>query len=688
MSAGESGRDWASGPNAKDLLEGLLERLPVAAVLLDRMLGIKGANALAESLFRVPCEQLIDRPLGAFVAASRVGGVAALVEARLCGSDGDDELLVPIRCGDGREELVEISVGARIETAAPAVVQVTLRPSVARSSESSLLQSIIDGSRDAVLAVDVDRRVLAVNRRFFELWQLEPDLVEIGDLSPALSDAQRSKIIDPDAFESALRWGHDHPEVDQTLEVPLIDGRLLIGYAVSLFDRSGRYLGRVWYMHDETQRRASESQREQLMSQLARAEEAQRFLLDASDVLARSTGFLETLESLAKIAVPRLGDLCLIDVVSEERGGSIERVAAVHADSERMGLVRMLRRYPPDPKGQHPSARAMRERSSQWSREMSEAFLRDTVRDDEHFELLAQLDFSSYMAVPLVVNDRALGAIILVSTGSRRRVGPDDLALAENLAGRVALVVAKERRYDLEHNASHALQASLLPRRLPRVPGLELAVRYVPGTRDMEVGGDFWDVAVLSSGEIAVAVGDVAGHDMAAAATMAQLRSALRALREYSKSPDELIRLLHHSWSQLELERIATAVFARVHPGHGSLTIATAGHPPPVIVEEKRAWFAPLDPATPFGAVATDRGAWRGTLAPGAAAVFYTDGLVEDRALSIDQGMGRLLKVVAEAPSYRPEELADHVLSSLSGEDRADDVALLVMYRERCDETR
>jgi serine/threonine-protein kinase RsbW len=358
-------------------------------------------------------------------------------------------------------------------------------------------------------------------------------------------------------------------------------------------------------------------------------------------------------------------------------------MAAVHADSARQGLADHLYRYPPDAAGDHPSIQAIREATSRYSPEMTAQFLRSTTRDDEHYRLLEDLGFESYMTVPLVFETEPLGAVTLVSAGSGRRFGPADLALAEDLAARVAGVVAKERRYEGQRAVSHTLQISLLPSEVPAVPaGYEVAVRYLPGTLDAEVGGDFWDVSVLPNGDLALAVGDVAGHDIKAAATMAQLRSACRALRPQTPHPAELVHLLQTTWDQLDLDLIATAIFARVQPDTGRLQIASAGHPPPLIVGTGTASFASVAPAGPLGAPPRSDPLWEGEWLPGTALVFYTDGLVEDRLRDLASGMDLLRHAAVGAPSLRPDVLAVHILKGPSRTERDDDVALLVARRD------
>jgi serine/threonine-protein kinase RsbW len=427
-------------------------------------------------------------------------------------------------------------------------------------------------------------------------------------------------------------------------------------------------------------RSGSGTVRDALLGQLAAAQRSQRFLLDAATVIMDASGFRETLRALAAVAVPSLGDICLIDVV-DERGG-LTRMAAAHNDPGHGDLIDELRRgYPPDPFGAHPSLRAMRERQVVWSRDLTDEELRRFTRDQRHFDIVRALRMSGYMCVPLLTGGEAFGCLTLVTGPSGRKINADDVALAEQLARQVTQVIAKERRYDAVRAISHTLQASLLPADAPHVDGFDIAVRYVPGTRDAEVGGDFWDVTELPSGELALAIGDVAGHDAVAAATMAQLRSVCRALRPSTQTPADLVDALQRTWDQLGLERVATAVFAKLDRDTGALRIATAGHPPPLLVTSGTATVVELDPTPPLGAAALPALNWAGELPVGGALVFYTDGLVEDRYRDVDDGVRRLVRTAAGAPLTDAADLAERLLTCIPDDDRSDDVALLVVRR-------
>ena len=542
---------------------------------------------------------------------------------------------------------------------------------------AALLAAQIESAPQAVLAISVDRRVIACNRRFEELWNLPPGSIKVGDPSPALQPAALRQVRDPAEFERQLRWGHEHPTAVQHLDVPLVTGRVIEGVSSPIVDEAGTYHGRIWFLSDDTARRQVEGERSELLARLQLAQRSQAFLLDAARVLARASGYEETLERLAALAVPTLGDICLIDVVEED--GSLRRSTARHADPARQHLVDELRRrFAPDPAGMHPSVEVTLHRTSRWSAHMTDEFLRATCRDEDHFALVKELGFTSYMSVPLAVDDKVLGALTLVSANAERRFGPDDLALAEDLADQVALVVAKAHRYEQEHRVAHTLQASLLPLRIPDIPGIRLALRYAASPREAEVGGDWFDVQALPSGEVRVAVGDVAGHDVAAAATMGQLRSACRALTPHAASPIELVEELRAGWEHLDLERMATLVVAQVDPASGAMQIASAGHPPPLFVGRRRAEFLDVRPGPPLGAPAAATPTWRGTLAGNGALLLYTDGLIENRTVELEPGMRHLAETAAGVTD--PELLCDKVLATLATEPR-DDVALLALAR-------
>jgi serine/threonine-protein kinase RsbW len=422
-------------------------------------------------------------------------------------------------------------------------------------------------------------------------------------------------------------------------------------------------------------------ERAQLHEETARQAERAGFLLDAARLMAAAADVDEVVDRLAELAVQRLADVCFLDLASE-RG--LYRVAARHGDPERQALVDLLRsqrqaQRPSSP----PSAVAYGQGRTQWLPELGEDLLLAIVRDDEELAAARSLELRSLISVPLIVDGRSLGAITLLADQHRSRFTAADVEVAEQLALQVALVVDKAQRYELDVHTSHALQASLLPPPPPAVPGLATAVRYLAATRGVEIGGDFYDVVVLPGNTVALAVGDVVGHDLTAAATMGQLHSVYRALLVDRPPPSAVIDRLQASWSLLGLQRMATALFATLDPSSGQLRIASAGHPAPLLLQDGRAELLPVQPSRMLGAPPAPAPAveWAGVLPPGATLVFFTDGLVESRSADLDDGLARLLAAAERAGTSDPDQLCDRLLGELTGLHRPDDIALLALTR-------
>jgi GAF domain-containing protein len=407
---------------------------------------------------------------------------------------------------------------------------------------------------------------------------------------------------------------------------------------------------------------------------------SQSFLLEVTRVLTATEGYEETLRRLGLVAVPTLGDLCLIDIIDDE--GDLRRMVAHHADkSSRAATIELRTSYQPLLGGPHPSARAIATRTTVWSNDMPDKFLRAICRDERHFQLTKELGFTSYIAVPLVVDGEVLGAVMLVLSASDRRYGPDDVSLAETLANQVAAVVRNARSYGRERDTSVVLQRRLLPSQLPEIDGARLAFAYLPRTRGVDAGGDFYDVVDKGDGTVWLMLGDVAGHDRQAAGQMGNLRVAARTLVGHVKSPSALISALRAAWERLEIDRIATAVFCQLETSSGALRVASAGHLAPILVKSGTAEFLPVKPSTPLGGPAAAVVEWSGELAAGEALLLYSDGVIQDRErlLGVNEALSQLLTLATACPP-EPAELCDRVQSAM-GSDRSDDVALLSILR-------
>ncbi|RBY80563.1 histidine kinase [Geodermatophilus sp. TF02-6] len=422
-------------------------------------------------------------------------------------------------------------------------------------------------------------------------------------------------------------------------------------------------------------------ERVRLHEQAARQAQRSAFLLDAARLMASAGDVAETAERLAGLTVPRLADVCVIDLVTEQ---GLTRPAVRHGDPLRRGLAAELQeRHLPHRGSLHPSVQAMELGRTVWIRELGERWLAEVTSDERHLEIARALDLVDLVCVPLLAEGRVLGVLTL---GSDRRRGPftaADVEVAEQLALQVSQVVDKAQRLELETRTSHTLQANLLPPAPPPVPGLAVAVRYLAASRGADVGGDFYDVVPLPGQRVALAVGDVVGHDITAAAVMGQLRSVYRALLADRPPPSAVVDRLQAGWSLFGLQRMATALFATLDPGSGRLLVASAGHLAPVVVAGGSARLLDVRPARMLGAPPAPAPAaeWAGVLAPGATLLLYTDGLVESRDADLDEGLARLLDAAARAGTADPDQLCDRLLAELAGGLRPDDVALLAITR-------
>jgi len=421
-----------------------------------------------------------------------------------------------------------------------------------------------------------------------------------------------------------------------------------------------------------------ESQKSELIGRLEQSQRHQEFLLRANRALAGARDFQDSVVRLATVALPTLGDICLVDVVSPT--GGLERLAAVHADPAHQAETDELVGYSPDPEGSHPAARAVRTGQSQWSTEMGEEFMRSTTQSDQHLRLTRTLSFDSYVSVPLLTQGKAIGALTVISAGSGRQFGQEELSLAESLASQVASVIERARAYEEQSTISHLLQHSLLPGDLGELPGVRIAARYVAASAVAEVGGDFYDVVRLDGHRMALAIGDVQGHDMTAAMVMGGLRSAIRAYLLITQDPAEVLRLVDHYAIEQSHARLATTCLAVLDSDAHTIDVATAGHPLPYLAHQGGV-AAPLTvpPSRPLGVGGGDFFLERHVLPRAGTLVFFTDGLIDEGRSGADGRIRTLTSLLEESPSQDPEAMADSILKELTvSGPRDDDLAILV----------
>ncbi len=297
---------------------------------------------------------------------------------------------------------------------------------------------------------------------------------------------------------------------------------------------------------------------------------------------------------------------------------------------------------------------------------------------DVYNPILRAKGVRSLLGVPLLSGGAVTG-VLHVGSLTPRRFTEDDIGLLQLVADRIALV-AQVRHNQAEREAATVLQRSLLPVRLPEVPGMELAARYVPGGMGA-VGGDWYDLFTLPSGRVGVVIGDVVGHGLRAAVVMGRLRSALRAYALDSSDPAEVLTRLDRKVQHFEQEAMATVLFGQFDPSFDLLHVSLAGHLPPMLARPGEPGVVldlPADP--PLGARSrTPRRTTSVPVPPGALVCLYTDGLVERRGRSLDLGIEQLRRTVSAGPA---DLVCATVMAELVGADPSvDDIAVLVLRR-------
>jgi DNA-binding response OmpR family regulator/anti-sigma regulatory factor (Ser/Thr protein kinase) len=320
----------------------------------------------------------------------------------------------------------------------------------------------------------------------------------------------------------------------------------------------------------------------------------------------------------------------------------------------------------------HPLAHAVRTAQAVWrGSRPSQAW------QDQAFDPDAVLPV--HVAVPLMSADTAIGALGLRFADPGPAFTPDERAMILTLSGQCGQALDRARLYQAEHNIAQTLQRSLLPRELPEFDRLALATRYLPGAPDVAAGGDWYDVLALDEHRVAIVVGDVVGQGAVAAAVMGQLRTALAAYLFDGHSPAAALQRLDRAAARIPGALASTAAVLILDLGGGDLCWASAGHPPPLLVEPDDIRYLTDGAGGPLGV--HHRPSYREAatrVEPGACLLLYTDGLIERRGQVIDKGLDHLAATVAELPSEPPSALLDGLVArALPQTGPADDIALI-----------
>lgn len=292
--------------------------------------------------------------------------------------------------------------------------------------------------------------------------------------------------------------------------------------------------------------------------------------------------------------------------------------------------------------------------------------------------ILWESGIQAMAGVPLLVGGEVIG-VLHVGTRGTRKFTSQDAALLQVVADRVA-GATQARELELERAAARALQRSLLPTALPRMPELSFAARYLPAG-GAALGGDWYDAFVLPSGDVWVVSGDVAGHGFRSSVVMGRLRSTIRAYALEARPPHEVLELADRKLQHFEPSEIATAACAVLAPPFDCIQLGSAGHPPAVLAQpETEAALVEMRPDPPLGAGwGIERTCTEVPIQPGAVLLLYTDGLIERRGESLDVGIER---VRSAAKAGTVDSVCRTVLEELVGSAvPEDDVAMVAVGR-------
>ncbi|WP_406364670.1 SpoIIE family protein phosphatase [Streptomyces sp. NBC_00645] len=427
--------------------------------------------------------------------------------------------------------------------------------------------------------------------------------------------------------------------------------------------------GLTLYFTDVTDRRRREA--EQVAAIRTAAERASR-TVELTTQLAAATTSQDVVKAVAHRVLPPFdAQGLLVLVIEEQRLVHIGSVGYPSSFLLHMHGAHGMELSHADPAGQAVLTGEPRFYSSR--QEWTSAF-----PDGEH---RPPTDKEAWAFLPLTASGHTFG-VCVIAFDAARRLTSEERTLLITISALVAHALERARLYDAELTRSQELQQALLPLRLPAVPEVTAAARYLPAGETSDVGGDWYDLIPLSAGQVALVIGDVMGHGLPEAATMGRLRTALHTLAALELPPDEVMGHLNDIVGALGEHAYATCLYALYDSTDGSCTMVRAGHPPPLVVRpDGSAYFPEVAANPPLGAAFPPFETTELKLSADSLLVLYTDGLVESPQREIDQGMAQLADLLPRTACCPDlEELCDTVTAGLlpGGQPAHDDAALLI----------
>ncbi|WP_231503165.1 SpoIIE family protein phosphatase [Blastococcus sp. URHD0036] len=734
-SAVMSGRGGGGRPTAS--LPGVLAEAPVAVLLIDRSAGeVTFANTAAVELagnvhLPVPVDAwgaaagLTD--LGGAPLASTTGPLSLVAQGQPV--TGEAVRLAPgrsteaerARADDGSQDRLLWVTGFPLshgdDEGAPLSLVVFL--DVATPTEADDPETALQSLRDrAVIATDITFTISDPRRPDDPLIWVNPSFTRITGYSYDEAVGRNCRFLqgpatDPAAVDEIRAALAERRTLTTTLLNYRKDGTAFWNQlSISpVFDGEGELVSFVGVQTDVTERVRVEHERERAFAaeqtarheaelarataeqarsdaegarlQVEQATERLALMAEATSTLIATLDMSDLLDRLAGLCVPLLADWVFLTLVDEH--GEVVETAYRHRDGREEQLrsfstVHALHLPPGSPSLQ--SMRSSRPTLIDRDRDRIEAaFAVDAAR-----EAFDSLGGHSVLTVPMVARRRTRGAMALVLSSQERTFTQKDVDLAEDLSRRAALAMDNVRLYQQEHAVADTLQRSLLPE-LPEIPGTTAAAHYVSASTAADVGGDFYDLLQLPDGSVGLVIGDVVGHDIAAAAAMGHLRGLIRACVWDAPDPDPGVVLgrVDRLVQGLRIASMATMAYARAtpptEPGEPwRVHLADAGHPP-LLLREPGGAVRVLDQVSGL-LVGVDAGAQRPAVVldvpAGSTLLAYTDGLIERPGLDLDLGIAELVERIAATPAdASPRALCDAAVAGTL--DGRDDVAVIAV---------
>jgi serine phosphatase RsbU (regulator of sigma subunit) len=426
------------------------------------------------------------------------------------------------------------------------------------------------------------------------------------------------------------------------------------------------------------------------------------FLDEATARIRASPDIEDTVQGLARAAVPFLADLATVHLLEDllpadypdirmgpDQGppaGALRRMAVV-LDDEMAGWHDVM------PKGEtqvmqpgSPGRQAMRSGQPVVVPPICADLAKQFASTHRSGDIESLIRGCSLMALPLRATGQTFGCAILLRKADRPGFDEIDVLTMSQLAAQASQAVDIAYRYRGEAATANFLQHSMLPSRPPRLAGVDIAHRYLPGNKLAQVGGDWFDAIPLPGGRVALVVGDVMGHGIRSAVIMGHLRTSVQTLASLDLPPEQVLRHLDDLARRLDDDHIATCLYAVYDPVGRTCVFASAGHIPPVLVHAggQAELLSHLPAGAPIGVGGVAFEPVEVKADDGDLLVLCTDGLVETRSQDIGTGLDALCENLtavyetAAGPDLTPDELCEILMRALHTRDREDDVALLI----------